>query len=278
LCQFCIGSRVYIYNRLILFSPALYPLVDKIRAKGTARILIDTDTSAASWIESGGTLTAGDVGTITDVSFDGYKVGKVTFVDNYMLQDSIVNLDDYVTKKLARSIALAVDNAIPNGTGSANKQPTGIIPSLAETHKVTVTDPAGIADIVRPISLIDDGADSTGDIIAVMKRKTYYNRLLDYSVANTAAGEVVGKLPNLKKPNLLGLDVVFSNGIEEDKILYGNFQCYTLVERESISLDKSEHVKFAEDQTAFRGKGRFDGKPTKAGAFVLVTLAYTPEA
>ena len=31
----------------------------------------------------------------------------------------------------------------------------------------------------------------------------------------------------------------------------------------------SEHVKFIENQTAFRGLGRFDGKPTKADAFVV---------
>lgn len=256
----------------------LYPLVDKIRAKGTARILIDTDTTAATWLESKGTLPTGDVGTITDISFDGYKVGKVTFVDNAMMQDSIVNLDDYVTKKLARAIALALDLAILNGEGDAQKEPTGIITALDESHKVTVTDPTSVAAIVKPIALVDDGTDSTGDIVAVMKRSTYYNRLLEFSIATTDAGEVVGKLPNIKKPDLLGLDVVFNNGMDVDKILYGDMTCYTLVERESITIDKSEHVKFAEDQTAFRGKGRYDGKPTKKNAFVLVTLVFTAEA
>jgi hypothetical protein len=31
-------------------------------------------------------------------------------------------------------------------------------------------------------------------------------------------------------------------------------------------------VRFVEDQMAFRGKGRFDGKPTKNDAFALVTI------
>ena len=255
----------------------LYPLVNKIRVTGTARILVDTDTTAATWIEQTGTIPTGTVGTIANVDFDGYKIGKVTFVDNCMLQDSIINLDDYVARKIARSIALGIDLSILTGTGSANKQPDGIIPQLEAGHKITVTDPTGYADIVKPIALIDTGADSVGEIVAVMKRSTYYNRLLSYSVQTTATGGVVGKLPNLTSPDLLGLRVVFNNNMEEDKILFGDFSKYTLVERETISIDRSEHVKFAEDQMAFRGKGRFDGKPTDKNAFVLVTISETVE-
>jgi HK97 family phage major capsid protein len=254
----------------------LYPLVDKIRVNGKTRILIDTDTTAATWIEQTGTLADGDTGTITNISFDGYKIGKVTFVDNSMLQDSIVNLDEYVARKLARAIALGLDAAILKGTG--DKQPDGIIPKLPAANKVTVKDPTGFADITKPIAKIDTGADSTGEIVAVMSRTTYYNRLLQYSIQSTSAGEVVAKMPNLNAPDLLGLRVVFNNNMDDDKILFGDFSKYTLVERETITIDKSEHVKFSEDQMAFRGKGRFDGRPTKPGAFVLVTLTFTTPA
>lgn len=249
----------------------LYPLVDKIRVSGTTRILIDTDTTAATWVEMSGAIPQGDVGTITDISFDGYKIGKVTFVDNYMLQDSIVNLDDYVTKKIARAIALGLDIAILKGTGVTNKQPDGIIPKLSTAHKVTVNT-GKLVDIVKNIGLIDTGEDSIGEIVAVMKRQTYYNKFLQYTINVNAAGEVVGKLPNLNQPDLLGLRIVFNNNMDADTVLFGEFTKYTLVERESITIDSSEHVKFVEDKMTFRGKGRFDGKPTKPDAFVLVTV------
>jgi HK97 family phage major capsid protein len=250
----------------------LYPLVDKIQVKGTTRILVDTDTTAATWIEQSGTLVAGDVGTITNVDFDGFKVGKVTFVDNYLLQDSIINLDAYVTKKIARAIAKALDLAILKGTGAGNKQPAGIIPQLPAENQVNVPENSGLAEFVKPIALVDSGEDSVGEIVAVMKRSTYYNRFLEFSINTNAQGEKVGKLPNLKNPDLLGLRVVFNNNMDADKVLYGDFSQYTLVERESITIDSSTHVKFSEDQTAFRGKGRFDGKPVKEDAFVLVSI------
>lgn len=251
----------------------LYPLVDKIQVKGTTRILVDTDTTPATWIEQSGALAAGDVGTITNVDFDGFKVGKVTFVDNYLLQDSIINLDAYVTKKIARAIAKALDLAIIKGTGAAGKQPTGIIPNIPVGNQTNVTADANLLkNLVKKIGLIDTGVDSVGEIVAVMKRSTYYNRLVEYSIQVDANGNVVGKLPNLKHPDLVGLRVVFNNNMDEDKVLFGDFTLYTLVERESISIDSSTHVKFSEDQTAFRGKGRFDGKPVKQTAFAIVTI------
>jgi HK97 family phage major capsid protein len=250
----------------------LYPLVDKIRVNGTARIIVDTDTTPATWVEQNAALPIGDVGTLATMDFDGFKVGKVTFVDNYLLQDSIINLDDYVTRKIARAISLALDIAILNGTGVAGKQPSGILPAIPTGNRVTVAEGSPLADFLKPIGLIDTGLDQVGEITAVMRRSTYYSYFMSYSININGAGEYVGTLPNLTRPDLLGIPVVFNNSMAADEVLYGEFDKYTLVERENISIDNSDQVRFIEDQTAFRGKGRFDGKPTKAEAFVLLTI------
>jgi HK97 family phage major capsid protein len=255
----------------------LYPIVDRIQVKGTARILIDTDTTPATWVEQNASLPVGDVGTLAYLDFDGFKVGKVTFVDNYLLQDSVINLDEYVANKIARAISLALDIAILNGTGAAGKQPTGIIPSIPAENQVTVdAATASVADYVKPIGLIDTGEDVVGEIRAVMRRSTYYAYFLEMTINVNGDGEIVGRLPNLVRPDILGIPVVFSNHMAADTVLFGEFDKYTLVERENIAIDNSEHVRFVEDQMAFRGKGRFDGKPTKPEAFVLITI--TPEA
>ena len=254
-----------------LFS-TLYPIVDRIQVKGTARILIDTDTTAATWVEQNAALAVGDVGTIASIDFDGFKVGKVTFVDNFMLQDSVINLDEYVSKKIARAIALALDIAILNGTGAVGKQPSGIIPAIPVGNQVDVAADAALVEFLKPIGLIDTGLDSVGEIVAVMKRATYYAHFLEFSINVDGNGNQVGKLPNLTRPDIVGIPVVFNNSMAADEVLYGDFQQYTLVERENITIDNSEHVRFVEDQMAFRGKGRFDGKPTKPEAFALVTI------
>lgn len=249
----------------------LYPLVDKIRLNGKGRILLDTDTDEATWIEQTGTIPTGDVGTVTNIDFDGFKVGKVVFIDNSLIQDSIINVDNYVVKKIARALGKALDKAILKGEGAAKKQPEGILTKLSESHKVTLVNPK-LSEVLKQIKLIDTGDDSVGEIVAVMKRSTYYDKFLDYTINVDASGNVVGKLPNLNSLNLCGLKVVFNQYMDENAVLFGDFTQYTLVEREDITIDNSVHVKFAEDQTAFRGKGRFDGKPVKPDAFVQITL------
>lgn len=256
---------------------SVYPLVDTIKVKGEARVLIDVDEAGAVWMEQTGGFTASDTGSITNIDFDGFKLGKLTTIDNSILQDSIVNLDDYVTKKLAKAISKSLDAAILNGTGSANKQPEGIITKLDTSHKVSVVADS-LAAVVAPIGLVDTGEQEVGEIKAVMNRKTYYNRILALNVGTNSAGQVVGTIPNLANPTLLGLNVVFSAHLAEDVVLFGDFSKYTLVEREDITIEKSEHAYFAADQLAVRGKGRFDGKPTNANAFVQVTLTDAPVA
>lgn len=252
----------------------LYPLVDKITCGGTARILIDTDTEPATWLEQKGAIPQGDVGTIGYIDFDGYKLGKATLIDEYILQDSIINVDAYVIKKLARAIAMGIDKAILNGTGSAGKQPEGIITQLPENNKITITDPENVVALAKPLALIDTGEDSTGEIVAVMHRTTYYDKVLDILAVNLNGG-MVGAIPAFNKPNINGLRVVFNNFMEKDKILYGDFAKYTLVEREAMSVESDKSVKFLDDQVAYKGRGRFDGKPTKPSAFVLATLSIT---
>lgn len=254
----------------------LYPLVDRIKVKGTARILLDVSEEGAVWMEMVGALPEGDTGSITNIDFDGFKLGKITAIDNAFLQDSIINLDAYVTKKIAIAIAKSLDKAILKGEGAANKQPDGIIPKLNADNKVGVALTGTIKDIakiVAPIGLIDDGEESVGEIVAVMKRKTYYNRIVAMNMGEASDGIPNAKLPNLANPTILGLRVVFNQHMDEDQILYGDFQKYTLVEREDITIERSEHAKFTQDQLAIRGKGRFDGKPTNVDAFVLVTLS-----
>lgn len=166
---------------------------------------------------------------------------------------------------------MGLNLAILKGTGAVNKQPAGILPSLKASHK-TEADITNIINVIKKLSLIDSGDDSVGEIVCAMKRSTYYNRFVEFSINVDSSGNLVGKLPNLTNPDVLGLRVVFSNNMDEDTVLFGEFDKYTLVERESITITSSEHVKFVEDQMAYRGLGRFDGKPTNVDAFVAVNL------
>ena len=48
---------------------------------------------------------------------------------------------------------------------------------------------------------------------------------------------------------------------------------YLLAERAGAQLAVSEHVRFTEDQTVFRGTARYDGLPIYGEAFVTMNIA-----
>ena len=248
----------------------LYPLVDKITAGGRVKLILDVDTGEATWLDQRGALPESDDSALTAVEFDGFKVGRVVYIDNSLLEDSIINLDDYLTKRIARSIAKALDKAILKGEGASQKQPEGIIPKLPPENQVTAAPK--YEELIPLLGLIDTGEDASGEIVAIVHRQTYYAKLATLSLHVNAEGKDVVMLPNLSQPNFLGLRVVFNNYMPKDAILFGVLDKYTLVERESTRVDMSAHYKFREDQTAIRGLGRYDGKPVMPEAFVLVTL------
>lgn len=249
----------------------LYPLVDIVRAGGRVKLILDVDTSEATWVEMRGAIPENDDSKLTAVEFDGFKVGRIVYIDNSLLEDSIINLDDYLTKRIARSIAKALDKAILVGTGSTDKQPAGIIPAIPAANKKAV--PADYKELVPLLGLIDTGEDATGEIVCVVHRQTYYAKLATLSLHVNSAGQDVVMLPNLAQPNFLGLRVVFNNYMPKNNLLFGVFDKYTLIEREGTRIDMSAHYKFREDQTAIRGIGRYDGKPVKPESFVLVDIS-----
>lgn len=249
----------------------LYPLVDKINAKGKVKLILDVDAGEATWLEQRGALPEDDDTSLTSVEFDGFKIGRIVYLDNSLLEDSIINLDDYLTKRIARSIAKGLDKAIVSGEGKEKKQPEGILTKVPTANKVTA-EPTYEA-LIPTLGLIDSGEDASGEIVAVVHRQTYYSKLATLTLHTDSAGKDVVTLPVLSQPNFLGLRVVFNNYVPKDHIVFGDYSQYTLVEREAARVDMSGDYKFREDQTAIRGLGRYDGKPVKPAAFVDVTLA-----
>jgi HK97 family phage major capsid protein len=50
---------------------------------------------------------------------------------------------------------------------------------------------------------------------------------------------------------------------------------YLLAERAGVKLGQSEHVKFIEDQTVFKGTARYDGVPVIPEGFAVFTITST---
>lgn len=250
----------------------LFSEVEVVPLNGTARAIFDGNIPEAIWTEMCDPVEELAF-AFEPVELDGFKVGGFVPVCNAVLEDSLIDLADYLEDRMARAIGKAIDKAILTGTGAAAKQPEGIIPAITAN---AVDSDFTFADFLPNLGAIDTGDDEVGEVIAVMKRSTYYKYFMPQSITPTADGRFVAQ--GVTSPNIAGLRVVFSQYAPADAAVLGDFKQYLLGERAGTSLTSSTDVRFIQDQTVFKGTARYDGKPVNEDAFLLVNFAEaTPE-
>src|SRR5690625_869823 len=250
----------------------LYKEVTVQTLSGTARIIMDGAIPEAIWTEMCDPVEELASG-FTQTELDGFKVGGFIPVCNAVLEDSMINLANFIEQRLAMAIAKSLDKAILIGEGATAKQPEGIITALASEADRNTTSDGTLADIVGNMALIDEGEDGAplGEVIAVMKRSTYYARLAPQTFLPTADGRLV--VQTAQSPRLPdGTRIVFSQYAPDDTIVLGDFKKYLLGERAGVKLAVSTDVRFIQDQTVFKGTARYDGKPIYNEFFVVISI------
>ena len=66
--------------------------------------------------------------------------------------------------------------------------------------------------------------------------------------------------------------------IPDNVIVSGYFDLYILAERAGQKFASSEHVRFLQDRTVFKGTARYDGAPVIAEGFVAIGIKNTDPA
>lgn len=270
-------------------------LVSKVNVRtvgGKARQNIMGAVPEGVWTEAVGKLNELAL-TFNQVEVDGYKVGGYIALPNPTLQDSDLNLAAEILDAIGQAIGLGLDKAILYGTGV--KMPLGIATRLAQTvqpgdwganapawtnlsaSNLLTFDPSGLsaeqffATLIKNLGTARPNYARGGTFWA-MNRKTRME-ILSRAVTFNASGALVAGVNNTMP--IEGGDIVELPFIPDNDIIGGYGSLYLLAERAGASLAASEHVKFIEDQTVFKGTARYDGMPVFGEAFVIVNIANT---
>ena len=273
----------------------LYRRVLVRRLSGNGRMNIMGSIPEAIWTECCANLNEIDL-VFNDVEVDCNKVGAFIPVCNAILEDSDIDLASEITTALGQAIGLALDKAILYGTG--NKMPLGIVTRLAQTSEPGTYPPTArtwvdlhtsniksISSSVTGVALfqeflIDSGAAkgkySRGGKFWAMNETTR-TKLMAEAMSVNAAGALVsgvdGTLP------VIGGDIVVLDFIPDNVIIGGYGDLYLLGERRGVAMERSEHYRFIQDQTVFKGTARYDGQPAIAEGFVAIGInSVTPNA
>lgn len=302
----CIKERRALTNVGLTIPEVALPLIRQIAfetsklmkhvmvrsVSGTSRQNIMGEIPEAYWDEMCAALKELDL-TFYNMEMDGYKVSGYFAVCNAVLEDSDINLADELFHAIGKAIGKALDKAILYGKGV--KMPMGVVTSLTTavapsgypttgrewedlsvSNVVTGTETEGIAlfqEIVKASGVIDNDYD-TGAIVWIMNKATHTKLVAESMGVNSNAAIVAGM--NNAMPVIGGV-IEELKFIPDDTIIFGYFKNYVLAERAGTKLAQSEHVKFIEDQTVFKGTARYDGKPAIREAFAVFGIGKEPD-
>ena len=273
----------------------LYKHVRVQSVPGKARQTIQGTIPEAVWTEMNAAINELSL-VFNDAEVDGYKVAGYMVINNAVLKDSDIDLASTIITSLGQSIGLALDKAILYGT--SKKMPTGVVTRLAQAAKPeTYPDTArewknlsssnivSIAAAKKGVDLFKEiviasgnakGKYSTGNRFWAMNETTK-TKLVAEALSFNAAGAIATGMGDTMP--IVGGAIETLDFIPDNVIVGGYGDLYLLAEREGAQITQSEHVKFLEDQTVYKGLARYDGLPVIAEGFVAIgILGTTPAA
>lgn len=273
----------------------LYKHVAVRSISGNGRQVIMGTVPEAVWTDCCANLNELSL-TFNDVEVNCWKVGGYFAVCNANLEDSDINLAAELLTALGQAIGLALDKAILYGTGT--RMPLGIMTRLVQT-----AEPEDYPATARPwadlhtsnikshaatvkgkdlfIAIVGDSgaaksAYSRGGKVWVMNETTY-TTLMAEAVGVDANGNIVSGVAGTMP--VVGGVIEVLNFVPNNVIIGGYFDLYLLAERAGQKFATSEHVRFLQDQTVFKGTARYDGQPSIAEGFVAIGInGVTPNA
>lgn len=267
-------------------------LISKVnlqRVGGKARQNIMGTIPEGIWMEMCDALKELEL-SFNQIEVDGYKVGGYIAICNATLEDSDIALASVILDSLGQAIGLALDKAILYGTGT--KMPIGIMTRLAQTTdpgnrgasapkwtdlhtsnllKVdgTTLKEAPFYSALLKTAFVAKSNYSDGRKFWAMASSTYADIMSKSIVANMSGAFVASVGQTMP---IIGGDIVLLDFIPDGDIIGGYGSLYLLAERAGTTLAQSEHVRFIEDQTVFKGTARYDGTPVFGEGFVGINI------
>lgn len=268
----------------------LWPYVHSEAIRGKARQNVAGTGCEAVWSEMLANINEIAM-DFTQLEMDGYMLAGYIAISNAVLEDdSDLQLLTSILNAMGEANARGLDKAIVYGTGK--KMPVGFITRLAasaqpewwnndqgdfkdlhSSHilKLDIDSTSGAAFFGTLIEAlgIADPKYSDGRVFWVMNRKTHI-RLMAKALAFDSAAAITAGINNTFP--IVGGDIIELDFMADNDIAGGFGSLMRMSEREGASIASSDIPFFLRNMTVYRSIGRYDGKPARGEAFVLVNF------
>ena len=277
----------------------LYRHVTVFQVAGNGRQAIMGNVPEGIWIDCCKSLNELSL-NFYDNEMDCFAVGGYFKLCNVTAEESDIDLAALLLDVIGQAIGLALDKAIVFGRNTANamRMPLGFAARLAQesepasypanarpwvdlhsTHILTIANNVTGVDLFKTILLdcaVVSGKYARGEKVWIMNETTY-TFLKAQAMSVNAAGSLVSAIDGTMP--VIGGIVEVLDFMPNYVIAGGYLELYALAERGGNKFASSEHVRFLQDQTVYKGIGHYDGGPAIAEAFILIGVNGTsPDA
>ena len=230
-------------------------------SSGDRKIPVVASKGTASWIDEEGAISESD-DSFGQVSIGAYKLGTMIKVSEELLNDSVFNLETYISKEFARRIGNKEEEAFFTGDGSG--KPTGILAATGGAQLGVTT--AGATAIT-----IDEVLDLFYSLKAPYRNKAVF-------VMNDATVKAIRKLKDgqgqyLWQPSIQAgtPDTILNRPLHTSAyvpaiaataktIVFGDFGYYWVADRQGRVFKRLNELYAATGQVGFVATQRVDGK------------------
>lgn len=250
-------------------TSALFPRINVSYVPGNLSLVVANAKNAAVWKAEGTDGTPAD-DTVVEVNLTGYELIKLVEISAAAQAMTIDAFEAYISAEIGRQMAIAIENAILNGSGSG--EPTGILTGITWDANNSTTWAAGgqvgYDNLVDGLALLPTMYHNNA--VFVMNRKMLFGGIR--KIKTTDEQPVFTYNPQDPARNaILGYPVIVDDYMPDDTILLGDFSYYYWNFSQAPQIETSREAAFRSGKVVYRGLAVADGKPALAEAFVKIS-------
>ncbi|WP_277407358.1 phage major capsid protein [Lacrimispora xylanisolvens] len=229
-------------------------------SSGDRKIPVVATKGEASWVDEEGQIPESD-DSFGQVSIAAYKVATMIKVSDELLNDSVFNMETYISNEFSRRIGAKEEEAFLVGDGKG--KPTGIFNSIGGASEGVTTATVNIT--------FDDVMDLFYSVKSPYRKKSTF-------VMNDSTVKALRKLKDnngtyIWQPSVQAgqPDTVLNRPVVTSAyapaiiaggkvIAFGDFKYYWIADRQGRSFKRLNELFAANGQVGFLGSQRVDGK------------------
>ena len=225
---------------------------------GQRKYVLETGAGTAAYRDPGDAY-AGTDAAISNANIDIFNLGKLVKVHEELLEDSEINLPNYLATKMGQAFANAAEIAAVLGTDA--KGPTSLLAGITQTVDTAVTLTVAFEDLADLRALVPASGRAGGKFLMNPATETLIMKLKDQDGRFLWSPSVREGVPG----TIWGHEVILSDQVEDaltvdnEVVAFGNWNKYcTNYIRRGMSVRQLRELYAESGFVGYRGQMRHD--------------------